>query len=142
MSAPLRDLPEVTHVVGQASIDLYAEISGDRNPLHLDHEYAAAGPFGSVIAHGPIGLQVLFEALTTWLGCEGLPAGASVGVAYRSPVRVGDTVTCSQRGLVDHAATAAVVAVATNTRGETVLEAIAVIPREIVPRAILDPAPE
>lgn len=38
--------------VDQTTIDAFSDISGDRNPLHLDPEVGARSPFGSTIAHG------------------------------------------------------------------------------------------
>src|SRR4051812_32276488 len=81
-------------VVTQATIDAYAELSGDYNPLHVDPEAAAASEFGGIIAHGPIALHAFFRAATDWLGTEALPPGAEVKVTYRHPVRPGDTIAC------------------------------------------------
>lgn len=36
----------------QADIDRYADLSGDRNPLHVDPAFAASTRFGTTIAHG------------------------------------------------------------------------------------------
>lgn len=134
MSGSRRPFPEVTHVVDQQAIDAYAELSGDFNPLHVDPEYAAAGPFGSIVAHGPIALQTIFEAATRWLGLGRLPAGVLVDVAYRSPVRVGDAITCTGGEPSDHAGALAVEATCVNQRGEEVLQALIVAPRSLVPR--------
>jgi acyl dehydratase len=38
--------------VGQAEVDAFAATSGDRNPIHVDPDYAVSTPFGSTIAHG------------------------------------------------------------------------------------------
>src|SRR5947199_8864399 len=38
--------------ITDADIVRFAEVSGDRNPVHLDEEYAARSPFGQRIAHG------------------------------------------------------------------------------------------
>ncbi|MCV9388317.1 MaoC family dehydratase [Reichenbachiella ulvae] len=38
--------------ITQEQINLFAEISGDKNPLHLDADYAATTPFKQPIAHG------------------------------------------------------------------------------------------
>lgn len=126
--------PEVTHHVGQAQIDEYAERSGDFNPLHVDPAYAAAGPFGTVIAHGPIGLQTFWEAAATWFGGE-VPADVSVDVAYRGPVRVGDAVTCRAEQVLEHAGTVLVLASCRNQDGGDVLEVLLACPRQRAPRA-------
>jgi acyl dehydratase len=40
------------HAVTQREIDLFAEATGDRSPLHVDPEAARRGPFGRTVAHG------------------------------------------------------------------------------------------
>jgi 3-hydroxybutyryl-CoA dehydratase len=127
--------PSVTHVVGQEAIDRYAKLSGDFNPLHTDPEYAAAGPFGTVVAHGPVGLQAIFEALTTWLGTDRMPAGVLVDVAYRGPVRVGDRVTCTASEPDEHAGALTLRATCVNQDGAEILQALIVVPRGLAPRA-------
>jgi 3-hydroxybutyryl-CoA dehydratase len=86
----MTDFPDVSELVTQESIDAYAEISGDFNPLHVDPEAAAASEFGGIIAHGPIALHPFFRAATEWLGTDALPAGSEVKVTYRAPTRPGD----------------------------------------------------
>jgi acyl dehydratase len=129
-------LPELTHVVGRETIDAYAEISGDYNPLHMDPEFAAASQFGTVIAHGPIGLQVMFEAVARWLGTDGVPVGVLIDVAYRGPVRIGDSVTCRAEAPFAHAGDVALQAECVNQNGEPVLEALIVAPRRLAPAAL------
>jgi acyl dehydratase len=135
MTARRRPFPEVTHVVTDESILQYAEVSGDYNPLHVDPEYGAASRFGSVVAHGPLGLQALFEATTAWLEVDGLPAGVSIDAAYRAPVRPGDAVTARLDEVLDHAGTMVLSATCSNQRGETVIEALVSVPRHLAPRA-------
>jgi acyl dehydratase len=134
MSGHPRPLPAVTHVVDQEAIDAYAQLSGDFNPLHVDPAYAASGPFGSIVAHGPIALQAVFEAVTAWLGLDRVPPGVLIDVAYRAPVRVGDAITCTGAEPSDHAGALAVRATCVNQRGEEVLQALVVAPRSLVPR--------
>lgn len=126
--------PEVTHVVGRVEIDAYAELSGDFNPLHMDPEYAAGTQFGTVIAHGPIGLQTVFQAVAEWLGGGRLPSGVRIDVSYRGPVRIGDSVTCRAEGVDDHAGHVTVRARCVNQDGSEILEALVVVPRQAVPR--------
>lgn len=129
MSAAWPAFPEVTHVVGRAEIDAYAGLSGDFNPLHMDPKYAAGTEFKTNIAHGPIGLQTVFEAVATWLGDGRLPSGVRIDVSYRGPVHVGDTVTCRAERVEDHAGDVIVRTSCVNQRGDTVLQALVVVPR-------------
>ena len=130
-----RPFPTVEHRVDRAAIDEYAELSGDYNPLHMDPEFAAATQFGGVIAHGPIGLQALFEAVTTWLGVECLPPSVSIDVSYRGPVRIDSAVVCGGELIADHAGAVVVRARCRNGDGEEILQALVVVPRVLVPRA-------
>jgi 3-hydroxybutyryl-CoA dehydratase len=88
------DFPVISELVTQDSIDAYAEISGDFNPLHVDPVAAAASEFGGIIAHGPIALHPFFRAACQWLGSEALTPGSEVKVTYRAPTRPGDEVSC------------------------------------------------
>lgn len=76
----------------QEDIQLFAVMSGDVNPAHLDAEYAAATQFHGVIAHGMWG-GALISAL---LGTQ-LPGPGTVYLGqtlhFRAPVRVGDRLT-------------------------------------------------
>ena len=46
------DSASITRVLNKDDIDLFAILSGDVNPAHLDEAYAAQTPFHKVIAHG------------------------------------------------------------------------------------------
>jgi 3-hydroxybutyryl-CoA dehydratase len=80
--------------VTETDIALFAAISGDFNPLHMDAEYAKGTPFGARVAHGPLTLALA----AGMLGME-LPGVGTVAVSnhidYRAPVYIGDTVTTS-----------------------------------------------
>jgi acyl dehydratase len=134
VSSPWRAFPEVTHTIGRAEIDRYAEISGDYNPLHMDADFVAGTPFKTNIAHGPIGLQTVFQAVAEWAGADGVPPGLRVDVSYRGPVHVDDAVTCRVVGLDDHAGDVVVSVLASNQRGEEVLQGLVLVPRHVAPR--------
>lgn len=76
----------------QADIDLFAAMSGDVNPAHMDPEYAANSQFHTVIAHGMWGGALI----STVLGTE-LPGPGTIylgqDLRFRRPVRIGDVLT-------------------------------------------------
>src|SRR4051794_25201066 len=45
--------------VTEADVVAFAGLSGDYNPIHVDHEAARAGAFGRPIAHGLFGLAIV-----------------------------------------------------------------------------------
>jgi acyl dehydratase len=81
-----------TRTFTQADVEAFAGISGDRNPLHFDPDFAAGTRFGRLTVQG--GLTTgLFNALVAMK----LPGPGSVFIRqeweYPAPVLVGDTVT-------------------------------------------------
>jgi acyl dehydratase len=75
--------------IDQAAIDRWACLSGDRNPLHVDAEYASGTRFGGTIAHGHMTLALLTHLFVKALGEDWLYGGALEGVRFRAPVRPG-----------------------------------------------------
>ena len=84
----------ITKVIDEHAINLFAEVSEDRNPLHLDEAAGAASIFKTRIAHGMLSAG-LFSAL---IG-ERLPGHGSIymsqNLRFTAPVRIGDTVTAT-----------------------------------------------
>ncbi|MGA4842938.1 MaoC family dehydratase [Streptomyces sp. G45] len=81
--------------VDQKRIDLFAEATGDHQWIHVDPEKAAAGPFGSTIAHGYLTLSLLPVLVPGVMRVEGLRMGLNYGtnkVRFPSPVPVGSRV--------------------------------------------------
>ena len=125
----MTDFPSVSELVTQQSIDAYAEISGDFNPLHVDPEVAAASEFGGIIAHGPVALHPFFRAACQWLGVEALPPGSEVKVTYRAPTRPGDELTVRLGELqTAEDGRAELKAECVNQDGTTVVSVTAVLP--------------
>jgi acyl dehydratase len=81
-----------SRVVGARDIELFTEITGDRNPLHYDAELAGASRFGGIIVQGGV-----TSGLLNALVAEDLPGPGSVFLHvdwnFRSPVKPGDEIT-------------------------------------------------
>ncbi len=78
--------------VTEADIILYSGVSGDTNPVHLNHEFAAETMFKERIAHGMLSAGFISAAIGTKLpgpGC--IYIGQSL--RFKAPVKAGDTVT-------------------------------------------------
>ena len=84
-------LPTLDKHMTQAVIDAWANVSGDRNPLHVDPEFAKATRFGGTIAHGHITLAYLNEFMQSWAGPVWMSGGKLVDIRFISPVRPGLT---------------------------------------------------
>ena len=81
-----------TRVVSARDIELFTELSGDRNPLHYDEEAASASRFGGVIVQGGVTSGLLNAVVA-----EDLPGPGSVFLEvnwrFLAPVRPGDEIT-------------------------------------------------
>lgn len=79
--------------VTDADIRAFADVSGDRNPLHLDDDYAAASAFGGRVAHGVLGLAVATGLVNATRLTRGtLVAFAGLEWRFRAPIRPGDAI--------------------------------------------------
>src|SRR5438552_17059951 len=80
--------------ITDADIVRFAEVSGDRNPVHLDDANAARSPFGQRIAHG-----FLTGSMISAVIVMELPGPGSIYLGqtlkFLAPVHIGDTVTVS-----------------------------------------------
>ena len=85
------DAAESRKTVSETDVYLFAGVTGDFNPLHVDHEYAKTTPFGARVAHGPLTLALCAGLLGTELPGLGTIA-VSNQIEYRAPVFFGDTV--------------------------------------------------
>jgi 3-hydroxybutyryl-CoA dehydratase len=69
----------------------FAEVTGDRNPIHLSQHFAARTPFRTRIAHGLYTASLISAVLGTRLPGPGA-VYVSQTLNFRAPVRMGDTV--------------------------------------------------
>jgi len=78
--------------VTDRDIELFTEISGDRNPLHYDAAAAARTRFGGIVVQGGVTSAILNAVVA-----EDLPGPGTVFLhvdwKFRAPVRPGDTIT-------------------------------------------------
>jgi len=83
---------ERTRQVQARDIQLFTEISGDRNPLHYDEQLARSTPFGSIVVQGGVTSSILNAVVA-----EDLPGPGTVFLqvnwSFKAPVRPGDVIT-------------------------------------------------
>jgi acyl dehydratase len=94
----LRAVPAVgdkasrTRTVRREDIELFTELTGDRNPLHYDEAAAARSRFGGLIVQGGVTSGLLNAVVA-----EDLPGPGSVFLhvdwSFKAPVRPGDEIT-------------------------------------------------
>lgn len=77
---------EVTREV----VDRFAALTGDRNPLHVDPEYAAESVFGEPVAHGMLAASVVGAALAD---LPGEVVYVSQNLDFTRPASPGETLT-------------------------------------------------
>lgn len=83
---------EYSKRISAEDIQLFAALSGDVNPIHLDEDYAATTPFGGCIAHGMLSGAIVSAAIAMQLPGPGtIYLGQSL--RFTLPVRPGDTLT-------------------------------------------------
>jgi 3-hydroxybutyryl-CoA dehydratase len=108
-------------VITAEDIDLFAKVSGDFNPVHMNDDYAKKTLFKGRIAHGALS-QALLSA--TMAKLPGLVIFMSQTLRFMNPVRIGDTITAiaevtsvrKDKGIVNMKNTCV------NQKGETVVE--------------------
>ncbi len=114
---------KTTHIktITETDIVLFAAVSGDLNPVHVNEEYAKKTFFGGRIAHGVLAISLLSAAMAKLPGLVILMNHSS---RFLKPVRIGDTITAigevtevrKDKGIVTLKNTC------TNQKGEVVVE--------------------
>jgi acyl dehydratase len=83
---------ERSRSVVREDIERFTEISGDRNPLHYDQDFAARTRFGEIVVQGGVTSGILNAVVA-----EDLPGPGTVFLnvdwSFRAPVRPGDRIT-------------------------------------------------
>ena len=113
--------------ITEADVVLFAAVTGDTNPMHLNAEYAKDSIFGERIAHGMLAAGLITKVMGTQLPGPGT-IYLSQSLRFRKPVRIGDTVTATVEitalNAEKHRATLTTVCA---VKGEPVLEGEALV---------------
>jgi phosphate acetyltransferase len=118
----------VTRTVSAEDVQLFATVSGDVNPAHLDSVYAETDVFHRVIVHGMWGAGLISSVLGVQLPGPGT-IYLDQSLKFRRPVDIGDTVTATVT-VTDKQAEKQIVhldCLCENQRGETVISGQAVV---------------
>jgi acyl dehydratase len=99
---PVGSTARRSRTVSRRDIELFTELTGDRNPLHYDEELAAGTRFGGLIVQGGVTSGLLNAVVA-----QDLPGPGSVflqtGWNFLAPVRPGDEITAEVEVLERHA---------------------------------------
>ena len=102
---PPDDVITFSKTVGESDVYLFAGITGDLAPVHVDQEFMKANsPFGERIAHGVLVLgftstasTMLAARLLATFGWRSMVSLGYDGIRFIAPVRIGDTITVRYR---------------------------------------------
>lgn len=83
-----------TKTISEADILTFAELSTDRNPLHIDPVAASKGMFGKQVAHGILVSSLISAVLGTKLPGEG-SVYLGQDLKFKRPVFINDTITAT-----------------------------------------------
>lgn len=83
---------QISRTLSKDDIALFATVSGDINPAHLDEEYARGNIFHGVVGHGMWSAGLISAVLGTLLPGPGT-IYLQQDIRFRKPVRIGDTIT-------------------------------------------------
>jgi len=129
--APLPSLgtqASLSRTITEDDIRLFAMVSGDHNPIHLDAEYAGRSLFGKRIAHG----FLIGSLISAVLGND-LPGPGSIYLGqtlrFLAPIHIGDTVTVTVKviGLREDKRIVTLHTICTNQLGTVVLSGEATV---------------
>jgi 3-hydroxybutyryl-CoA dehydratase len=125
------DTTAFAKTITEADILLFAAVSGDNYPLHVDAEYAKTTRFGRRAAHGMLTASLLSTVVGLMLQ---KPGGIYVeqSVRFTAPVFIGDTLTATAEvtELIPQRRRMRVRTIVANQRGERVLEGEGLIQKD------------
>ncbi len=115
---------EVSKTITKEDIETFMNLSGDRNPIHHDVEFAKRTFFKKPIAHGLISASLISAGLTKLMGAGNL--WLSQNLIFKYPVYVGDTVTAHLKIVeIDSDKKCKIETIITNQKGKEVITGFA-----------------
>jgi 3-hydroxybutyryl-CoA dehydratase len=94
VTIPIGTTASRTQTFTDEAVRIFAQVSGDDNPIHLDDAYAQGTPFGRRLVHG-----ILTASLISATIANDLPGRGSIYMSqtlkFTAPVFIGDTVTAT-----------------------------------------------
>lgn len=129
MSFKAGDKVQESVVITEEMVTLFAKVSGDYNPIHMDEDYAKKTRFGRRIAHGMISAGLISRVLAMKLGNGGIYLGQTL--KFLKPTHIGDnlTITATVSHLREEKGIASVETIVTNQNGEICVKGEATIMR-------------
>ena len=88
----LGETASLSKTISESDVQQFAELVGDKNPVHIDDTFAKRTRFGRRIAHGMWGVSLISAVLGTQLPGPGT-IYLSQTIQFLAPVYLGDTVT-------------------------------------------------
>jgi len=122
------DCASTTKTISESDVYLFAGITGDLNPAHVDNETASKGVFHGRVAHGVLVTGLISAVLGMKLpGCGTIYLGQEV--KFTKPVYFGDTITatCTVSATRPEKNIVNLETVCTNQKGETVIIGLATV---------------
>jgi 3-hydroxybutyryl-CoA dehydratase len=85
---------QIQRTVTEHDIQMFGEATGDMNPVHFDEDFAKKTVFRGRVAHGALSIGYISALIGTVLPGDG-SIFLSASIVFKTPVRIGDTVTTS-----------------------------------------------
>jgi|ERR1044071_2818321 3-hydroxybutyryl-CoA dehydratase len=128
MKIHVGDTAEFSRTIKDEDVRVFADLTGDHNPVHLDDNYASGTRFGRRVAHGMLTASLISSVLANKLPGEGT-VYLSQSLKFVAPVYLDDTVTArvTVTGIREDKPIATLETVCLNQRGETLVKGEAVV---------------
>jgi 3-hydroxybutyryl-CoA dehydratase len=128
MNIRVGDTAEFSKTITDADVRVFADLTGDHNPVHLDEDYASNTRFKRRVAHGMLTASLISSVLANKLPGEGT-VYLSQSLKFVAPVYLDDTVTArvTVTDVREDKPIATLETVCLNQRGETLVKGEAVV---------------